>query len=84
MDSDIEIALKRKTSVDLFSKLLLDYYFYTNVFSILELDKLLFYQSYNYAINLELGIKPNHKSLYKMLRDKLLILKEYFEDNLHK
>lgn len=84
LDSDIKIALKRKTSVSLFSKLPSEYHSYANVFLVSESDKLLPYWNYDHAINLEPGTKPNHRSLYGMSRDKFLVLKKYIEDNLCK
>lgn len=84
IDNNIEITLKGKTLVDLFSKLPLDYYSYADVFFISESDKLLFYQSYNYTINLESGTKLDYELLYEMSRDGLLILKKYLKNNLCK
>ena len=84
LDSNIQIALKGKTLVDLFSKLPPDYHFYANVFLVSESDKLLSQRTYDHAINLEPGIKPDHGPLYGMSRDELLVLKKYLEDNLCK
>lgn len=83
-DSDIEIALKGKSPVDLLSKLPPKYHSYTNIFSVSESDKLPHHRSYDHAINLEPGTKPDHGSLYGMSRDELLVLKKYLEDNLRK
>ena len=66
-DSDIQIALKGKTPVDLFSQLPLDYHSYINVFSVSESDKLLLHRTYDHAISLEPKIKPDHGHLYLML-----------------
>lgn len=83
-DSDIEIALKGKTPVDLFSQLPPDYHSYVDVFSVLESDKLPPHRSYDHAINLEPRTKPDHGPLYGVSRDELLVLKKYLEDNLRK
>lgn len=74
IDSNIKIAPKRKTSVDLFSKLSLEYHSYINFFSILESDKLLPHWNYNYKINLVSRSKPDYETLYKMSRDEFVIL----------
>lgn len=63
---------------------MLKYYFYTKVFLFLKLYKLFSHYIYNYVINLKPEIKLNYELLYKMLRDKLLVLKKYLEDNLYK
>ena len=83
-DSDIQIARNGKIPVDLFSKLPPDYHFYADVFSVSESDKLPPHRTYDHAINLEPGMKPNHGPLYGMSRDELLVLKKYLEDNLRK
>ena len=70
--------------MDLFSKLPPDYHSYADVFSVSESDKLPPHQTYDHAINLEPGIKPDHGPLYGMSRDELLLLKKYLEDNLRK
>lgn len=83
-DSNIEIVLKGKILVNLFSKLFLDYHSYIDIFLISELNKFLLYWNYNYTINLEPRTKPHYRSLHRMSRNKLLILKKYLENNLHK
>ena len=82
-NSNIQIVLNGKTLANLFSKLPPDYHSYANVFLVSELDKLLPHRTYDYAINLEPGTKPNHRPLYKMSKDELLIFKKYLEDNLY-
>lgn len=65
--------------MDLFNKFLLNYYFYVEVFSILESNKLCLYRTYDYIINLELKTKSDYESLYGMSKDKFLVLKKYLK-----
>lgn len=70
--------------MDILTKLPPEYHSYADVFSVSESDKLPPHKSYDHAINLESGTKPDHEPLYGMSRDELLELKKFIEDNLRK
>lgn len=73
-----------KTPVDLFTHLPSEYQSYADVFSVFESDKMPLHRSYDHAINLKSGTRPDHGPLYGMSRDELLVLRKYLEDNLRK
>lgn len=83
-NSDIQIVLDGKPTINSLTKLPPKYWDYAGVFLVAELDKLPPHKCYDYKIQLELGNKPDHGSIYGMSKDELLVLKKYLEDNLCK
>lgn len=66
MDSDIKIALRGKSPIDLLSKLPLKYHFYADVFLVSESEKLSPHQNYDHIINLDSGTKLDYGTLYRI------------------
>lgn len=83
-NSDIQIVLDGKPTIDPLTKLPPEYRDYADVFSVAESDKLSPHRSYDHKIQLEPGKNPDHGPMYGMSKDELLVLKKYLEDNLCK
>lgn len=83
-DSDIQITLDGKPTINPLSKLPPEYHGYVDVFSIPESEKLPSHRSYYHNIKLELGKIPDYGPMSGMSRDELLVLKKYLKDNLRK
>ena len=83
-NSDIQISLDGKSTIDFLTKLPPKYQGYTDVFLVAKSNKLLSHRNYDYKIQLEPGKNPDHGPMHGMSRDELLVLKKYLEDNLCK
>ena|SRR5436190_24270920 len=83
------IEKKTQISTSEFSKqleklILKKYHHLLNVFFIQTFDQLTFHQFYNHKIELISKNSMNFNSLYKQSAEKLLTIKKYFMNNLHK
>ena len=72
--ADIKKALALKKHTNPATKVLIDYYKHLEVFLRKEADKLVEHQPYDYKIVLKEGKQPRFGPLYRISRNKLLVL----------
>ena len=72
--ADIKKALALKKYTNPATKVLVEYYKHFNIFLQKEANKLAEYQPYNYKIILKEGKQPGFRPLYRISRNKLLVL----------